>query len=191
MMRLTILRSEGGSDLHRYDSFEVRDREGMTVLDALFCVREQMDDSVAFRYSCRGAVCGSCAMLINEVPRLACKTQVRSLLRGEGDIRLAPFIPGQGRRRWDRSSEILLEPLPHLTVIKDLVVDMGDFFAAYRRLRPFLRKAADAPNREWRMSARQVEELERYTSCVLCAACHAACPVNGARAEGSKGRWKG
>ena len=58
-----------------YQVFEVPERPGMTVLDALLFVHDNLDDTLAFRYSCRGAVCGSCGMLINRVPRLACRTQ--------------------------------------------------------------------------------------------------------------------
>ncbi|MCK5414718.1 MAG: 2Fe-2S iron-sulfur cluster binding domain-containing protein, partial [Thermoplasmata archaeon] len=75
-MRLRIQRYEPGRDpAPTYQEYEVSDNPGQTVLGALFEIQDTQDGSLAFRYSCRGAVCGSCAMLINKVPRLACRTQ--------------------------------------------------------------------------------------------------------------------
>ncbi|MGZ7117054.1 MAG: 2Fe-2S iron-sulfur cluster-binding protein, partial [Methanobacterium sp.] len=73
-MKLKVYRYNGGMDSPRYDTFKLESIPGLTVLDALFQIQEKFDDSLAFRYSCRGAVCGTCAMLINKVPALACRT---------------------------------------------------------------------------------------------------------------------
>ena len=109
---------------------------GMTVLGALFQVQQKFDDSIAFHYSCRGAVCGTCAMLINKVPRLACRTQVKSLLKGELKIPLSPYPALEDTVEWDPKEEVLVEPLPHLPVIKDLIVDMEKFFDFYKYIEP-------------------------------------------------------
>jgi succinate dehydrogenase / fumarate reductase iron-sulfur subunit len=176
-MKLKVRRELGDGSPVRYDHFEVNTRESMTVLDALFQVREVEDDSLSFRYSCRGAVCGSCAMLINRRPRLACRTLLSSLGPNENLPQLAP-IPGISDTPFVPGEEVLIEPLPNLPVIKDLVVDMAPFFEKYRRLRPRLIAKTQQLERENIMSEAEVEELEKFTNCILCAACYGACPIN-------------
>ncbi len=173
-MILTVRRFDGNGS--RYQKFEVKEHPGMTVLDALFEARDKQDDSLAFRYSCRGAVCGSCAMLIDRVPRLACRTQVSDLLSGKAGLELVPFLGGEVP--YDRGSEVLVEPLPNMPVQKDLAVDMTEFFRKYEAMRPFL-ESKSPPEREYRMDKAAVRELERYTNCILCAACYGSCPING------------
>ncbi|MDD1771246.1 MAG: succinate dehydrogenase/fumarate reductase iron-sulfur subunit [Methanomassiliicoccales archaeon] len=174
-MMLVVRRFDGRGI--RYQRFEVKEHPGMTVLDALFDARDNQDDSLSFRYACRGAVCGSCAMMIDRVPRLACKTQISNLLSGKAKMELVPFKSGDAIG-YDHSSEVLVEPLPNLPIQKDLAVDMTEFFLKYEAMRPFL-EAKASPEREYRMDKAAVKELERYTNCILCAACYAACPVNG------------
>jgi succinate dehydrogenase / fumarate reductase, iron-sulfur subunit len=178
--------SEGLSPFSHYDTFDLAVAPGATVLSLLFEARDRYDDSLAFRYSCRGAVCGSCAMLINKVPRLACRTQVAPLLRRrdmtgsseESDRVPSPAISPIGPIR-PIPDEILVEPLPHLPVLRDLVVDMTKFYEFLRAVQPVLHPAVVAPEREYRMEPSAVRELERYTNCILCGACYGACPVCG------------
>jgi succinate dehydrogenase / fumarate reductase iron-sulfur subunit len=177
-MRLKVFRFDPESGKHGYDTFELDPARGWTVLDALFAVQNSHDDSLSFRYSCRGAVCGSCSMLINKVPRLACRTQVKRLLAGDDRVELKPYPAIEGGEGWDAGREIIVEPLPHLEVIKDLVVDMDRFFDLYRAVEPVLKPSGPVPPREYRMAGEVVEELERYTNCILCGACVGACPVN-------------
>ncbi|HTY47468.1 MAG TPA: succinate dehydrogenase/fumarate reductase iron-sulfur subunit [Methanomassiliicoccales archaeon] len=179
-MILTVRRY--GNKGSRYERFEVRSTPGMTVLDALFQARDEQDDSLAFRYSCRGAVCGSCAMLINGVPRLACKTQVSSLLAKEPGPKLARFLKDDSAVMYDGSKEVMVEPLPNMPVLKDLIVDMTEFFSKYQRLNPWLIPREPEPSREYPMTLAAVRELERFTNCILCGACYGACPVNGENA---------
>jgi len=167
----------------RYDSFPLDTEPGMSVLGALFEIQEKYDDSLAFRYSCRGAVCGTCAMLIDKVPRLACRTQISSLLDGSAAMYLAPYPEIERSVPYDPSTEVLVEPLPHLPVIRDLVVDMTRFFAAYRAMQPVFKPWDTAPDRERTMEPSAVHNLEKYTSCILCAACYGACPVNAREQE--------
>jgi succinate dehydrogenase / fumarate reductase iron-sulfur subunit len=178
-MRFRIYRTEAGGK-HRYDTFDLEATPGLTVLAVLFEIQERFDESLAFRYSCRGAVCGTCAMLINRIPRLACRTQVHSLLQGEEQIHLDPY-PAIERDEpgWDPGREVLIEPLPHMPVIRDLVVDMDQFFEYYRLTDPVFKPAGPMPQKEQSMSQEEVEALEVYTACILCGACFAACPVNG------------
>lgn len=182
-MHLKVYRYREGMAAPRYDTFELVSSPGMTVLEALFHVQEQLDDSLAFHYSCRGAVCGTCAMLINKVPRLACRTQVESLLKGDLKVAIAPY-PAIGETvPWDPEKEVLVEPLPHLPVIKDLIVDMDVFFRFYRFIEPVFRPSDATPEKERRMDPAAVKKLEVYTNCILCAACSAACPVEGQNPE--------
>lgn len=199
-MKLKIFRYDGTSE-HRYDTFEFDPPEGMTVLSALFHVQERFDDSLSFRYSCRGAVCGSCAMLINRTPALACRTQLRGL-PGPGEDSGHPPLSGSPPKgtpsgpqqvilngspvaliphdRWDPAQEILIEPLPNLPVLKDLVVDMDPFFERYRAIEPHLmadHASLPPDGTERHMDHATVTALERYTNCVLCASCFAACPI--------------
>ena len=178
-MRLKIFRTGPGVSDRRYDTFEVDSAPGMTVLSALYVVQEQFDMSLAFRSSCRGAVCGTCAMMINRIPRLACRTQLGHLTGQKEELHLHAFIPHEYSEPWDPASEIIIEPLPNLPVIKDLIVDMRPFFAAYRKIDPVFRPSGIDPLQERKMDPAAVRELEKYTTCVLCAACYGACPVNG------------
>jgi len=176
-MELKVFRFRPGMPAPRYDSFEIESVPGMTVLSALFRAQEK-DDTLAFRYSCRGAVCGTCAMLINKVPRLACRTQIRALLEGKDQVPLSPFPALDVTVHWDAAKEVLIEPLPHLPVIRDLIVDMSLFFEYYRFIDPVFSPGNPAPEKERVMSPSAVKELVTYTNCILCGACFGACPVN-------------
>lgn len=178
-MNLKISRFRTGMEKPRYDTFELEPANGMTVLSALFHVQEHFDDSLAFRYSCRGAVCGTCAMLINRVPRLACRTQLHALVAGKLSLPLHAYVLPEYTEPWDPATEIIIEPLPNLPVIKDLIVDMTTFFANYRAVDPAFHPPDRHPEKERPMSPAAVRELEKYTTCILCAACFGACPVNG------------
>ena len=177
-MQLKVFRSRPGVPGPRYDSFEIDPVPGMTVLAALFKAQEK-DETLAFRYSCRGAVCGTCAMLINKVPRLACRTQVQDLLEGKAAVPLAPYPALEVTVPWDAGKEVLVEPLPHLPVIRDLIVDMSLFFEYYRVVDPVFSPDGPDPERERLMTPAAVKELVLYANCILCGACFGACPVNG------------
>jgi succinate dehydrogenase/fumarate reductase iron-sulfur protein len=177
-MILKVFRFDPETGVSRHDTFSLTERPGLTVLGALFEAQRAYDNSLAFRYSCRGAVCGTCAMLINKVPRLACRTQVGSLLSGETPLKLHTAHRLEETIPWDRGREILVEPLPNLPVIKDLLVDMNPFFTFYRQIDPALRPANEEREREHLMKPETVHRLEEYTPCILCGACFAACPVN-------------
>ncbi len=158
----------------RYDDFDVNITAEMTVLDLLFHIIENIDQTLAFRYSCRGAVCGSCALLANHVPLLACRTTLAKILNPGGSPRVSlpsgAEIPAGG---------ILLEPIPRLPVIRDLVVDWEPFFEQYLKLEPALKEEKNLPDKEHLIGKDEVRELERYTNCILCALCWSACPVVG------------
>ncbi len=178
-MKLKVYRYHSGMEAPRYDSFELDPRSGPTVLDALFQFQDTLDDSLAFHYSCRGAVCGTCAMLINKVPRLACRTQVEALSKGGLNVPIVLYPAIAETVPWNPKEEVLVEPLPHLPVIKDLIVDMAVFFEYYRFVAPVFMPPADTPQKERAMGPASVDKLEVYTNCILCAACHGGCPVVG------------
>ena len=106
---------EKGAPPHM-DEFIVPITRGMTVLEGLLYIKEQMDNSLAFRSSCRMSICGSCAMLINSFPHLACHTQIEEL---EADT-------------------IQIKPLPNYAVIKDLVIDLTPLFEKHKSIKPYL-----------------------------------------------------
>lgn len=154
-VRFKVFRFDPDKDSQpHYDFFSVSLREGMTVLEGLFDILEKQDNSLAFRYSCRGAVCGSCAMFISGAYRLACQTQIARL---KGEV-------------------ITVSPLPRLGVIKDLVVDMAPFFEKYERIMPYL-QAGTPPEKEYLQSPRQRKALNEVIDCILCGACYSACPM--------------
>lgn len=181
--KLKVYRNYEGTDSPRYDNFKIEPTPGMTVLGALFECQKKFDDSLAFRYSCRGAVCGTCAMLINKVPRLACRTQLLQLIKGGLQIDIASYPAIEETVAWNPEEAILIEPLPHLPVIKDLVVDTTTFFLYYRFVDPTFRPSDAEGERERLMDPAALKELELYTNCILCAACFGACPINGENPE--------
>ena len=147
-MKLKVYRYHEKMDSPRYDTFELRPYPGMTVLGALFQFQDIFDDSLAFQYSCRGAVCGTCAMLINKVPRLACRTQVEPLINGELRLPIEPYSAIEKTVEWDPAEEVLVEPLPHLPVVKDLIVDKSKFFTDYKFVEPVFKPSDPDPEKE-------------------------------------------
>jgi len=153
---LKILRFDSRQDREpHFERFTVKARKGMTVLEALFMIQEEQDPTLVFRYSCRGAVCGSCGMIINGRPNLACRVQLAHL----------------------PSTEVLLEPLPNLTLIKDLLVDMEPFWQAYRFVEPWLMPGPREAQGEHRVNEKNRVQVDRFVNCILCACCYGACPV--------------
>ncbi len=140
----------------RFDTYVVPEfKKGLTVLEGLFYIQEKLDGSVAFRASCREGVCGSCAMHISGKYRLACETQAAGLA----------------------SETITIQPLGHLPVLRDLVVDMEPFFAKYKSIKPFLMPGSPAPERERPQSASEHAKMLPAIDCILCSCCHASCTV--------------
>ena len=152
---LRILRYDPERDKKpHWEQYRVQSEPMDRVLDLLHKVKWESDGRLTFRRSCAHGVCGSDAMLINGRNRLACKIRVDQL----------------GRR-------ISVAPLPGMPVIKDLVVDMDDFFAKYRSVMPFLVTNDEPPADEERLQAQS--DRDRYddtTKCILCAACTSSCP---------------
>ncbi|MEM2203132.1 MAG: succinate dehydrogenase iron-sulfur subunit [Sulfolobales archaeon] len=143
-----------------YDSeYNVKVSRYSTVLDALLSIIEKQDPTLAVRYSCRMGICGSCGMIINGVPRLACETN----------------IVGLG------VDKIYVEPMYNLKIVRDLVIDAGDFFKKHRSVKPYLiRKDEEEQFRaaeEYRQTPEQLENFLPFAYCIKCGLCVAACPV--------------
>lgn len=182
-MKLIVYRYNKKSNTQRYDTYTLEPKKGMTILDALFYIQDNLDTSLSFRYSCRGAVCGTCAMLINKIPRLACRIQVDRLLTTDSPYDLVPFPALHLSHEWNPQNEILIEPLPNAPVIKDLIVNLDEFFKKYRKIQPILKTANMPPEHERKMNPKDVQHLEKYTNCILCALCYGSCPINSDNTE--------
>lgn len=145
-------------DKPRDQDFELELEPGATVLKTLHKIRAEQDPTLAYRYSCGSAICGSCAMRINGHAVLSCKTQAAECVR-EGVVRVAP--------------------IGNLKVLRDLVVDMDPFLDSLGKVTPYLvpdsREAA--PEKERKQSPEQFLDIDPSTTCILCAACYSDCNV--------------
>ena len=157
--QIKVARSEANAAKHFTLDLDSR----MTVLDALFIIQREHDPSLSFRCSCRVGMCGTCAMRINWMPRLACQTRVETL----------------------KTETISIQPLATLPVVKDLVVDLGPFFAKWKKVRPALypknkdskELAIVRPDSEFGKQALVKRD------CITCGACYSVCGIVGTNAE--------
>jgi succinate dehydrogenase / fumarate reductase iron-sulfur subunit len=153
-LTLRILRYNPETDeVPYYREYAVEVEPTDRVLDVLNAVKWYQDGAVTYRRSCAHGICGSDAMRINGVNRLACKVLVR-----------------------DVGDRVTVEPLMGFRVIKDLVVDMEPFFAQYRSVLPFFVNDSRPPERERIQSVEERERFDDTTKCILCAACTTSCP---------------
>jgi succinate dehydrogenase / fumarate reductase iron-sulfur subunit len=142
----------------RMQDFELEMEEGqdMMVLDALILLKEQ-DTTLSFRRSCREGVCGSDGINMNKKNGLACITPLSDLM-------------GKGK------GKIVIRPLPGLPVVRDLVIDMTQFYQQYEKVRPYLINDAQPPARENLQMPEEREKLDGLYECILCACCSTSCP---------------
>ncbi|MFB6131081.1 MAG: succinate dehydrogenase/fumarate reductase iron-sulfur subunit [Salinigranum sp.] len=163
--------SESEFTVHRYDpaaderprfeSYAVPTSESTSVLDGLFHIQESLGENLSFRFSCRQGVCGSCCMEINGKARLACQTPVSDL---------------------DDSDHVVVRPMYNLPLVKDLVVDMDEFFDSFRAIGPSFE--ADDFDEESDPAvippdSRERQLIDPRTDCVGCGACYSGCSVAG------------
>jgi len=157
MIQLEVLRYNPETDQEpRFQRYEVPFRDDWVVLDALNHVKEEIDPTLSYRWSCHMAVCGSCGMMINAEPKLACKTFVR-----------------------DYSGVIRVEPLRHFPVERDLITVIDDFVAKLARVKPWLMPKEAPANGEYRQTPAQLKRYKQFTLCINCMLCYAACPEYG------------
>ncbi len=141
-----------------FQEYEVEAEADERLLDAMMRIKRFQDGSLAFRKSCAHGVCGSDAMRINGKDALACKVLIKDLVAEHGET-------------------ITVEPLRHLAVLRDLIVDQGEFFAKYRSIKPYLINDEAVPEKERLQSQQERLVFDDTTNCILCAACYSACPV--------------
>ena len=142
-------------DNPRYDSYEVDSKAcGPMVLDALLYIKDQIDSTLTFRRSCREGVCGSCAMNIDGRNTLAC-------IKASADV---------------NKKTITVNPLPHMGVVKDLVVDLSHAYEQLKTVEPWLKNESPPPARERRQSESERAKLDGLYECILCFCCTTSCP---------------
>ena len=152
-LKLRRFNPETDADPH-WEEYVVPAEPTDRLLDLLHYVKWQIDGTLTFRRSCAHGICGSDAMRINGVNRLACKVLVKDL-----------------------PDTVMVEPIKGLPVEKDLLVDMEPFFEAYRSVKPFLITRDPDPTRERLQTAENRERFDDTTKCILCAACTTSCPI--------------
>lgn len=149
----------------RLDTYEI-DAAGVSmVLDGLIKIKNEIDPSLSFRRSCREGVCGSCAMNINGANTLAC---TKGMDECEG-------------------GEIVVYPLPHQPVVRDLVTDLSNFFKQHAYIEPFLQADNSGKQSEFLQSPDDRKKLDGLYECILCACCSTSCPSywwNGDKTDG-------
>ncbi|MEV5494320.1 succinate dehydrogenase iron-sulfur subunit [Nonomuraea fuscirosea] len=157
-IRVEVSRYRPGEDAEPvFQEYEVPLMADWAVLDGLNYIKDRLDGSLSFRWSCRMGVCGSCGMNVNGEPRLTCGTFLSEY--GDGPVRI--------------------EPLKGFPVIRDLVVDIDDFLAKLSSVRPWLIREGEEPplTAEYAQTPEQLEAYKQYSMCINCLLCYSACPV--------------
>ena len=141
------------------ETFQVPFTNDMSVLQGLQYIKDELDGSLSFRWSCRMAICGSCGMMINGKPKLGCQTFLRD------------YYPGLVR----------VEALAHFPIEKDLVVGVEDFVGKLASIKPFIipKEPRTLEQGEYLQTPAQRDEYEQFSSCINCMLCYAACPQFG------------
>jgi fumarate reductase iron-sulfur subunit len=144
-------------------SYEVPYHADWVVLDALNYVKDQLDGSLTFRWSCRMGVCGSCGMMVNGMPKLSCA------------IPLSDYMPGP----------IRIEPLQYFPVMRDLVVDITEFLHKLQKVQPWIIRDEDKPLAEGEhlQTPAELDLYKQFSMCINCMLCYSACPVVGLEPE--------
>ncbi|MGF1612676.1 MAG: succinate dehydrogenase/fumarate reductase iron-sulfur subunit [Gammaproteobacteria bacterium] len=158
-IQLEVLRynPETDSEPH-FQTYSVPCETEWVVLDALNYVKDNLDTTVSYRWSCHMAVCGSCGMMINGEPTLSCKAFLR-----------------------DYPDHIRVEPLVHFPIERDLVTVIDDFMEKLSRVKPYLipKEERSIAEGEYRQSPAELKRFKQYTLCINCMLCYAACPEYG------------
>jgi fumarate reductase iron-sulfur subunit len=138
-------------------SYEVPLRPDWAILDGLNHIKDHLDGTLSYRWSCRMGICGSCGMTVNGEPKLTCATF------------LTDYAPGP----------VCVEPLRNFPVVRDLVVDIGDFMSKLPTVKPWLvhdgEKSLDEG--EYLQTPEEMDEYKQFSMCINCMLCYSACPV--------------
>lgn len=137
-----------------WQAYDLEVEQDATILDILNEIHWHHDGTLAYRRSCRSAICGSCAMKVNGRNVLACETPMHHF----------------------KGNKFKIEPLPGFKIIKDLVVDMDEFFAKLERIKPYLILDKPIPDKEFKQSPEDFEQIREAATCILCGACTSSCP---------------
>ncbi|HVZ43419.1 MAG TPA: succinate dehydrogenase/fumarate reductase iron-sulfur subunit [Ramlibacter sp.] len=142
-----------------WQSYSVPYTDDMSVLQGLQYIKDEMDGSLSFRWSCRMAICGSCGMMVNGKPHLSCQTFLRDLLPGP----------------------VRIEALQHFPIERDLIVDVGQFVRKLESVKPWLipKEKRDLSQGEYLQTPHELERFEQFSSCINCMLCYSACPQFG------------
>ena len=142
-----------------FDEHDVPFSKDWVVLDGLNYIKDRIDGTLSYRWSCRMGICGSCGMTVNGEPKLTCATF------------LADYAPGPLR----------IEPLRNFPVIRDLIVDIGDFMRKLVAVKPFIVRRYEKPlsDGEFRQTPEELDEYKQFSMCINCMLCYAACPIYG------------
>ena len=157
-MQVSRYRPEQESDA-TFDEYDVPYSRDWVVLDGLNHVKDRIDGTLSYRWSCRMGICGSCGMTVNGEPKLTCATF------------LADYAPGPVR----------VEPLRNFPVIRDLVVDLGDFMQKLVRVKPWIVRAVEktVEEGEYLQTPDELDEYKQFSMCINCMLCYSACPIYG------------
>ncbi len=165
IVKFKVFRYNPNVEKPYYSEYELEVRKGMTILEALNEIKEKIDSTLSWRQSCRMGVCGSCAMVINGKPSLACQTQVLEL----------------------KTDEITLEPLKSFPVIKDLSCYLSNLFRHHTSIKPYIiRKYSEetiSPDSEFIQTQDELENFLQFAYCIKCGACISACPISQSNEE--------
>lgn len=157
MLRISRSNPQAGTT-KSFMEFKVPYEKWTTVLDAILEVKKYLDHSVGVRYSCRQATCGSCGMVINGKPRLACFTKITEL----------------------NSSVITVEPMNNFPIIRDLAVGFDRMFATHKKLKPYIIRddsEITSKTKEFLQTPEEVEKYIQFSNCIKCGLCNSACPT--------------
>ena len=140
-----------------YQSYEVPFRKDWVILDAINYIKDNIDGTLSYRWSCRMGVCGSCGMMVNGTPVLTCATF------------LEKYLPGP----------IRVEPLDNFPVVRDLVIEMTDFMEKLKRVQPWIVREEEKPlsEGEYLQTPVELEDYKQFSMCINCMLCYSACPV--------------
>ena len=154
---LKIWRYDGETGDRRLVDYEVEAPEWATLLDVLDLIKDKVDGTLAYRKSCRMMICGSCGMRMDGAAVLACKTRM-------AEIAEAGRVP-------------VISPMGNLPIVKDLVVDMGPFWAKMRAMEPWLQSGYNEPDegREFLVSQEQMNVIHKEALCINCGCCVSEC----------------
>jgi len=155
-LRVARYRPETESEA-TFQDYDVPCPRDWVILDGLNYIKDHLDGTLSYRWSCRMGICGSCGMTVNGEPKLTCATF------------LTEYAPGPVR----------VEPLRNFPIIRDLVVEIGDFMRKLTSVKPWIIRDTDKPlsEGEYRQTPAELHDYKQFSMCINCMLCYAACPI--------------